>query len=230
MGCEAVLRGSDLLSLKGSVKPYRVGMSCAFCHVGPNPVMPPENPEHPEWKHLSSNVGAQYFWIDRIFSWEADETSFPYQLFHTSRPGALDTSLVSTDYINNPRTMNAVYALGPRLEQAKRWGQEKLSGDNLNNKQLNDYVAEGPLTKFFQPPDIVLTPRVLKDGSDSVGRWGRSTAYSSTSVSSAKNGYATLIPWLAANRLRRFKSSMQETTRVTGKRQRPGLQIWPCSS
>jgi hypothetical protein len=157
---------------KDLVKPYRVGMSCAFCHVGPNPVMPPENPEHPEWKHLSSNVGAQYFWIDRIFSWEADETSFPYQLFHTSRPGALDTSLVSTDYINNPRTMNAVYALGPRLEQAKRWGQEKLSGGNLNNKQLNDYVTEGPLTTFFQPPDIVLTPRVLKDGSDSVGALG----------------------------------------------------------
>lgn len=157
---------------KDLVKPYRVGMSCGFCHVGPNPVKPPENPEHPEWKHLSSNVGAQYFWIDRIFSWEADQSSFPYQLFHTSRPGALDTSLVSTDYINNPRTMNAVYALGPRLEQAKRWGQEKLVGGNLNNKQLNDYVAEGPLTKFFQPPDIVLTPRVLKDGSDSVGPLG----------------------------------------------------------
>jgi hypothetical protein len=157
---------------KDLVKPYRVGMSCGFCHVGPNPVKPPDNPEHPEWKHLSSNVGAQYFWIDRIFSWEADQSSFPYQLFHTSRPGALDTSLVSTDYINNPRTMNAVYALGPRLDQAKRWGQEKLVGGNLNNKQLNDYVAEGPLTTFFQPPDIVLTPRVLKDGSDSVGPLG----------------------------------------------------------
>jgi hypothetical protein len=157
---------------KDLVKPYRVGMSCGFCHVGPNPVKPPDNPEHPEWKHLSSNVGAQYFWIDRIFSWEADQSSFPYQLFHTSRPGALDTSLVSTDYINNPRTMNAVYALGPRLDQAKRWGQEKLVGGNLNNKQLNDYVAEGPLTTFFQPPDIVLTPHVLKDGSDSVGPLG----------------------------------------------------------
>jgi len=42
-------------------------------------------------------------------------------LFRTSRPGALDTSLVSTDSINNPRTMNAVYHLGARLEQAKRW-------------------------------------------------------------------------------------------------------------
>jgi hypothetical protein len=157
---------------KDLVKPYRVGMSCAFCHVGPNPAKPPENPEHPEWKHLSSNVGAQYFWIDRIFAWEADETSFPYQLFRTSRPGTLDTSLISTDNINNPRTMNAVYHLGARLEQAKRWGQEKLADGSLDNKQFNDYVADGPLTAFFQKPDTVLTPRVLKDGSDSVGALG----------------------------------------------------------
>ena len=157
---------------KNLVKPYRVGMSCGFCHVGPNPVKPPENPEHPEWKHLSSNVGAQYFWIDRIFSWEADQTSFPYQLFHTSRPGSLDTSLVSTDYINNPRTMNAIYQLGPRLEVAMRWGHETLSGGNLNNKQFNDYVASGLLTTFFQSPDTVWTPRILKDGSDSVGALG----------------------------------------------------------
>ena len=157
---------------KDLVKPYRVGMSCAFCHVGPNPVKPPQDPEHPEWENLSSNVGAQYFWIDRIFAWEADASSFPYQLFHTSRPGALDTSLVSTDYINNPRTMNAIYQLGPRLEMAKRWGHETLSGGNLNNKQFNDYVKSGPLTTFFEPPNTVWTPRVLKDGADSVGAIG----------------------------------------------------------
>jgi hypothetical protein len=157
---------------KDLVKPYRVGMSCGFCHVGPNPVKPPQDPEHPEWKDLSSNVGAQYFWLDRIFAWEADESSFPYQIFHTSRPGALDTSLISTDYINNPRTMNAIYQLGPRLEMAKRWGRETLSGGALNNKQFNDYVTSGPLTTFFEPPNTVWTPRVLKDGSDSVGAIG----------------------------------------------------------
>jgi hypothetical protein len=147
-------------------------MSCGFCHVGPLPTNPPEDPEHPGWKHLSSNVGAQYFWVDRVFAWEVDESSFPYQLFHTARPGALDTSLISSDYINNPRTMNAVYNLGPRLQQAKRWGQEHLAGGSLDNKQLNNYVADGPLTTFFQPPDTVWTPRVLKDGSDSVGALG----------------------------------------------------------
>src|SRR5437868_10377844 len=83
------------------VKPYRVGMSCAFCHVGPNPVHPPADPERPTWADLSSNVGAQYFWVDRIFSWQGDANkgSFFFQLFHTSRPGTLDTSLVSSDGI-----------------------------------------------------------------------------------------------------------------------------------
>ena len=32
---------------KDLVKPYRVGMSCGFCHVGPDPTNPPEDPEHP---------------------------------------------------------------------------------------------------------------------------------------------------------------------------------------
>jgi len=157
---------------KNLVKPYRVGMSCGFCHVGPNPSNPPADPENPTWANLNSNPGAQYFWIDRIFAWDADKSSYPYQMFRTSRPGALDTSLVSTDYINNPRTMNAVYNLGARLALARKLGHEVLSGGGLHNKQLNDYISSGPLTEFFKKPDTVWTPRVLKDGADSVGGLG----------------------------------------------------------
>ena len=147
-------------------------MSCGFCHVGPNPTNPPADPENPKWENLSSNVGAQYFWVDRIFDWNADPSTFVFQLFHTSRPGSLDTSLISTDNINNPRTMNAVYQLLPRLLQAKRWGKETLAGGGLDNRQFNDYVKDGPLTQFFEAPDTVWTPRVLKDGADSVGALG----------------------------------------------------------
>jgi hypothetical protein len=68
--------------------------------------------------------------------------------------------------------MNAVYSLGPRLQEAKRWGKETLAGGGLNNKQFNDYVQSGLLTTFFQAPNTVYTPRVLKDGSDSVGALG----------------------------------------------------------
>ncbi|HEX9945354.1 MAG TPA: hypothetical protein VGG03_25365 [Thermoanaerobaculia bacterium] len=159
---------------KDLVKPYRVGMSCGFCHIGPSPVNPPADPEHPQWANLSSTVGAQYFWVDRIFTWESDPTSFAFQLFHTSRPGALDTSFISTDYINNPRTMNALYHVGPRLELAKRWGRETLAGGGMNNAQFNDYPAykSGHLAQLFQSPSTSFAPRVLKDGSDSVGALG----------------------------------------------------------
>lgn len=157
---------------KHLVRPYRVGMSCGFCHVGPNPVKPPADPNNPKWENLSSNVGAQYFWIDRIFYWQGEEDNFVWQLFHTSRPGSLDTSFVSTDNINNPRTMNAVYMLKERLTHSKRWGKEMLAGGQKDNKQFNEYVPSGWLTEFYTAPDTVWTPRVLKDGADSVGALG----------------------------------------------------------
>jgi hypothetical protein len=159
---------------KDLVRPYRVGMSCGFCHVGPSPINPPADAENPKWENLSSVVGAQYFWFDRVFVWDAQhsEDNFILQLLHTQRPGSLDTSLVSTDYINNPRTMNAVYSLGARLEQARRIGKETLGPGSRDNKQFNDYIKQGPLTQLFKKSDTVWTPRVLKDGSDSVGGLG----------------------------------------------------------
>lgn len=153
------------------IRPFRVGMTCGFCHIGPSPTNPPADPENPKWENLNSNPGAQYFWTDRIFYWQKDDSNFIYQLFHTYNPGTLDTSFVSTDSINNPRTMNAIYNVMPRIEAAKRW-KEHLAGDEQLNKQFNDYPQTSSLSSFFQKPDTVFTPRVLKDGSDSVGVLG----------------------------------------------------------
>jgi hypothetical protein len=164
---EAYFKGD--LSL---VRPYRVGMSCAFCHAGPSPVHPPADAANPQWADLSSTVGAQYMWVDRLFVYRANPDNFMFQLVHTYRPGAMDTSLVSTDNINNPRTMNAIYSLDARLDQALRWGHETLAGGQLNNKQFNDYLSSGKLAQLFQKPNVAWSPRVLKDGSDSVGALG----------------------------------------------------------
>src|SRR6185312_13487546 len=90
----------------------------------------------------------------------------------------LDTSFVSTDNINNPRTMNALYLVKERLEEARRWGKEKLKGGEKNNKQFNEYIPDDPLNpsyflrNYYKAPDTVWTPRVLKDGADSVGALG----------------------------------------------------------
>src|SRR5215469_1411384 len=169
---ERFYKDPDYYLSKELVRPYRVGVSCGFCHIGPNPEKPPANAEAPQWENLSSTVGAQYFWVDRIFAWNADQSTFFFQVLHTARPGSLDTSLVSSDNINNPRTMNAIYYLFPRLEAATRWGRETLGPDNLANKQFNDFINQGPLTQFFEPPNTVWTPHVLKDGADSVGALG----------------------------------------------------------
>jgi hypothetical protein len=171
--CNRYYNDPSYYNSKDLVLPYRVGMSCGFCHVGPNPIKPPADPENPKWENLSSNVGAQYFWVDRIFDWDADASSYIFQMFHVARPGTLDTSLVSTDNINNPRTMNAVYNLWPRLELAKKFGKETLAGGGLNNKQFRDFVPpDSPLAAFSTPPDTVYSPRVLKDAADSVGALG----------------------------------------------------------
>ncbi len=55
---------------------------------------------------------------------------------------------------------------------AKRWGKETLTGGGLDNHQFNDYLKDGPLTGLYEPRETVWTPRVLKDGSDSVGALG----------------------------------------------------------
>ncbi len=152
-------------------------MSCGFCHIGPSPIHPPADPEHPAYANLSSSVGAQYMWVDRLFIYKANkpegQRNFMYQLTHTYRPGTMDTSLVSTDGINNPRTMNAIYAFAARMEMAQKIGHEHLANGELDNRQLNDFIAEGPLTTFWSKDTAtVATPHVLKDGADSVGLLG----------------------------------------------------------
>jgi hypothetical protein len=136
------------------VRPYRVGMSCGFCHVGPDPVRPPADPKNPEWRNLSSYVGGQYWWPSRIFLSDPDPKSFVTQIFEAMPPGTVDTSFISPDNIINPRTINAIYNVGARLSMA---AEERLQGGNLD---IRGAKAE------------MKVPHILKDGSDSVGITG----------------------------------------------------------
>lgn len=174
----------DYYNDKDLVRPYRVGMSCAFCHVGPNPVKPPQRVDHPVFSEITSNPGAQYYWVDRIFFWNTkprgadgkpvpNEGNFLFQLFHTNPPGSLDTSLVSTDYMNNPRTMNAVYEVIERLRNASKVAVETIKGDETDNKQFPDYPQTSALGGPYSKVTASLpSMRVLKDGADSVGTLG----------------------------------------------------------
>ena len=133
------------------VRPYTVGMACAFCHVGPNPIAPPADAENPAWENLASYVGAQFWRAGPIFSLESRPDDFFYQLLAAMPAGTVDTSALASDNIDNPRNMNAIYSLGARLAIAQ---EETLAGGNLDMPGTKPRMA---------------VPHILKDGADSIG-------------------------------------------------------------
>ena len=138
------------------VRPYRIGMSCGFCHVGPNPIRPPADPESAEVGEPQLERRRAVFLVGPHLQLDGrrERGELFYQALHVSRPGTLDTSLVSTDSINNPRTMNAVYYLAPRMAEARKWGKEAIGGGERDNKQFNDYLpGNDPLSQFFAWPE-----------------------------------------------------------------------------
>ncbi len=139
------------------VRPYRVGMSCAFCHVSHHPLHPPDDPENPQMRNLSGTIGAQYFWFGRIFAPNVTPDNIVRHIVDSQQPGAVDTSFLPHDYIINPRAMNAVFDVPARLKAAERWHQEEMAGGALDLPEVKD---RGPSFGV---------PHILWDGADSVG-------------------------------------------------------------
>ncbi len=139
------------------VRPYRVGMACSFCHVSDHPLHPPADPEAPKFENLSATIGAQYFWFGRVFGVNVEKDNVVWHILDSQQPGAVDTSLIATDYINNPRAMNAIFNLPARLKAAELWHHETSTGGALN---LPEVQQRGPTFGV---------PQVLWDGADAVG-------------------------------------------------------------
>jgi hypothetical protein len=169
----------EYASRPDTIRPFRVGMSCAFCHAAPHPLAPPADPEEPAYENLSGSIGNQFMRVRAVFGNVLDPTNFLYQVLDSQPPGTIDTSLVASDNINNPNTMNAVFGLTWRVERALRNPVEFLSSDSAVYPGLPPSVATFGVKKglwdgvagaaFDANPRAV--PRVLLDGSDSVGAW-----------------------------------------------------------
>ena len=111
-------------------------------------------------------------WVDRLFVYSADRSNFMFQLVHTYRPGTMDTSLVSTDNINNPRTMNAIYNLGARHGAGAALGPGDDHRAGARQQAVQRFRRRRAADAVLQAAGTVFTPHVLKDGSDSVGALG----------------------------------------------------------
>jgi processive rubber oxygenase RoxA-like protein len=165
------------------VRPYRVGMSCVFCHVAPHPLNPPADPEAPKWENLSTTIGAQYFRIRAVFGNLLKEDNFIYHLLDSQPPGTIDTSLIATDQINNTSTMNALWDFAARLDRSgilahRNADYAKDYGAHYSHNEFENVSAESATMPvlLYDFPDAYANPRpvprILLEGADSIGAWG----------------------------------------------------------
>jgi hypothetical protein len=162
------------------VRPYRVGMSCAFCHVGPHPLNPPRDVEAPDWSNLSATIGNQYLRTRAVFGNLLKPDNFYYHLLDSQLPGTLDTSLIPSDNINNANAQNAVFELRGRLARSGIFlsrddAYREEQGYGVNPPEDAEPMASKWPVLFYGPGNDYGTrrpaPRFLIDGSDSVGPW-----------------------------------------------------------
>ncbi|MEP6809855.1 MAG: cytochrome c [Chthoniobacterales bacterium] len=142
------------------VRPFRVAMSCGFCHVGPHPLNPPKDPNNPQWENLSSIIGSQYWDPQPAFGNLLRRENFLHHFLKSQAPGTIDTSLVSTDHINNTNVINAIFDVPARLTRALNKPTETQSRENLLLPSIEDPGNTSNQRHF---------PMVLFPGEDSVG-------------------------------------------------------------
>jgi hypothetical protein len=126
--------------------PYRIGMACGFCHVGFNPLNPPDNPEAPKWTNLAGGIGNQFWEEGRLFNMQLPASDFKWHVGSRQPAGTSDTSRFATDHINNPNAINSIFSLAHRPTHLET-------------------MADGTSRRV---------PHILKDGADSIGVAGAS--------------------------------------------------------
>jgi hypothetical protein len=151
------------------VRPFRATMSCGFCHVAQHPLNPPLRDDEPEWENLSSIIGAQYWDPRPAFGNLLERRSFLYHFLKSQAPGSVDTSLVSTDHINNTNVINPIFDVPSRLVRAMEKPTETQDFANLLLPSIEDpETSNNPNGKIRERH----FPMVLGPGEDSVGVFG----------------------------------------------------------
>jgi hypothetical protein len=160
------------------VRPFRVAMSCGFCHVAQHPLNPPVRDDEPEWENLSSIIGAQYWDPQSAFGNLLKEGNFLHHFLKSQAPGTIDTSLVSSDHINNTNVINPIFDVPARL--ARAGGVVRLP--DVGEKPTELQSRENLLLPSIEDPETSNNPdgenkqrhfpMVLGPGEDSVGVFG----------------------------------------------------------
>ena len=133
--------------------PLLIGTTCAACHTGLSAQNPPADPNHPTWDNIEVMPGNPFLQVGKLFGDNLSTHDPRYQVFHSWAPGALDTTAIWTDHINNPLaianinqfqdwpqfqfTVAGVSITAPRQESG---GQDDTG---CQRRSLRVYLSEG---------------------------------------------------------------------------------------
>lgn len=161
------------LAEPGTVQPpYKIGMACAFCHIGFNPLSPPKDPAEPKWGNLSSILGNQYLREGLNFGLTLPQSSLIYQYLAVQEPGTSETSRFPTDSINNPTNINTILRLTDRLKVAHVEDITPAQAKMLKSMYQNAGIKEdniGGILGGTEAHPTIKVPHILTDGADSLG-------------------------------------------------------------
>ncbi|MGH7335770.1 MAG: cytochrome c [Candidatus Rokuibacteriota bacterium] len=151
--------------------PFRIGIACGGCHVAFDPLSPPEDTARPTWANIDGTVGNQYLRISEIFVSGMPSDSLEWQVFTVARPGAVDTSAIATDQVNNPGTMNAIINIARRprfLEDVDKW--RKTTSCPVGASERTCWCEPGRAGKCWEKSvKREEVHHILKGGEDSIG-------------------------------------------------------------
>jgi hypothetical protein len=152
--------------------PLLIGISCGSCHISFDPLEPPADPAHPQWKNIKGGVGNQYSRISEILASGMPAASLENQMFAHARPGTTDTSAVPTDQTSNPGTMNAIINTRQRPtfanETVERW--HKTTACAPGDSDTKCWCEPGRDAKCWSKRvEKERVHHILKGGEDSIG-------------------------------------------------------------
>ncbi|MEO8004992.1 MAG: cytochrome c [Betaproteobacteria bacterium] len=157
----------------GSIEPpFLIGMACGACHIAYDPLHPPKDLSHPEWKNIKGAIGNQYTRISEILVSGMPPGSLEFQVFSHARPGTSDTSAVPTDQVNNPGTINAIINIDRRPtfagEKIEKW--RKVASCEKGAPENRCWCEPGRDSKCWSRElKEEAVHHILKGGEDSIG-------------------------------------------------------------
>lgn len=155
----------------GPAGQLRIGVTCASCHAGFDPLHPPDNPNEPKWNNIHPTIGNQYGKFGEIFA-AGLSPGDPRRLLFAAWPrGTVDTTLLFNDNILNPGVVTAFWEhrrrptfdvgadAGGRKLRNGQGGEDDLGGDIAAERvytNIGTCFAEcsGPAIAASAPLDV----------------------------------------------------------------------------